>query len=257
MAAFVLLDVGTGRVLAGAWLMPPNSGQVIAGVAFSGTTRAFDAQGRLIPVPYYRKFELGTYIEYGLTDRLTIVAAPAYDRIRSPTPGLSSNGPGESEIAARLGLYRSDNTVVSMQAGFHTPGASFADSTGPFLIHRALGADFRAMIGRSCLIVTMPSFIDVQMGYRYFARNQPGEWHADLTFGVRPLPGLLGMVQSFSTFSSASGGGYVRYSWHKLAASAVLDIAPEWSVQAGGFLTVAGSNAGRELGPFGAIWYRF
>jgi hypothetical protein len=34
-------------------------------------------------------------------------------------------------------------------------------------------------------------------------------------------------------------------------------IAPQWSVQVGGFLTVEGINAGRELGPTAGVWYRF
>jgi hypothetical protein len=59
---------------------------------FSDSTQAFDAQGHLIPVPSYRKFELGTYIEYGLTNWLTLVAAPSYDRIQNPPPGQFYNG---------------------------------------------------------------------------------------------------------------------------------------------------------------------
>ena len=59
---------------------------------FSDSTHAFDAQGHLIPVPSYRKFELGTYIEYGLTNWLTLVASPSYDRIENPPPGRSYNG---------------------------------------------------------------------------------------------------------------------------------------------------------------------
>jgi hypothetical protein len=46
-------------------------------------------------------------------------------------------------------------------------------------------------------------------------------------------------------------------SWTKLQPSLVYDIAPQWSVQIGGFLTVAGVNAGRELGPTAGVWYRF
>lgn len=253
----ILANAGMDRAFAGAWLMPPGHGQIIAGAAFSDTTRAFDAQGRIIPVPSYRKFELGTYMEYGVSDRLTLVVSPSYVRVHAPPPAQSYNGLGETEIAARFGLYRDFPTVVSMQAGFRTPGASIADSTGPVDVRRAFAVDIRAMIGRACTIATFPSYIDVQLGYRYYAQNQPGEWRLDLTLGTRFAPRLLALFQSFSTFSTAAGGGYVRYSWHKVAASAVYDLSPEWSVQGGGFFTVTGSNAGRELGPFGTIWYRF
>ena len=120
-AAGGFFGAGFEAACGSAWLMPPGDGQIITYSAFSDTTRAFDANGKLIPVPDYRKFELGTYLEYGLTDWLTVVAAPAYDRVHTPTPGLSYNGLGESEIGARVGLYRSDMTVVSFEAGLRTP----------------------------------------------------------------------------------------------------------------------------------------
>ena len=83
-----------------------RDGQTIVYSAFSDSTRAFDSHGRLIPVPQYKKFELGTYIEYGLTNWLTLVVSPAYDRISNPPPGQSYNGLGESEVAARIRVFR-------------------------------------------------------------------------------------------------------------------------------------------------------
>jgi hypothetical protein len=74
---------------ASAWLLPPGDGQIITYSAFSDSTRAFDGHGNLIPVPDYQKFELGTYVEYGVTDWLTVSAAPAYDRVQTPVPGQS------------------------------------------------------------------------------------------------------------------------------------------------------------------------
>jgi hypothetical protein len=255
--ASALAGVPSEPASAGAWLLPAGHGQIIAGPAFSGTTRTFDARGRLVPVPYYKKFELGTYVEYGVTSRVTLVAAPAYDRIRAPPPAQSFNGLGESEFAGKFGLFRDGTTVVSVQAGVRTPGPSIADATGPFDPRRSLGFDFRGLIGRSFELTTMPAFIDVQGGYRYYTRNQPGEWRLDLTFGVRPVPRLLWLVQTFSVYSTASGGGFVRYSWHKASTSIVIDINPHWSIQCGGFMTLAGVNAGRERGPFAAVWFRF
>jgi hypothetical protein len=133
-AANGFIGAGTEAAWGGAWLLPPGDGQVIADTFFSDSNRAFDAHGQLVPVPSYRKFELGTYIEYGLTNWLTLVASPSYDRIQNPPPGQSYNGLGESEIAARVGLYRSDASVLSFQAGLRSPGASFADSLGPFAV---------------------------------------------------------------------------------------------------------------------------
>lgn len=252
-----MLDAGQGRVCAGAWLMPPGEGQIIASTAFSDSTRAFDAKGHLIPVPSYEKFELGAYVEYGVTDWLTLVASPAYDRIRQPPPAASYEGPGESEIGARIGLYRSEAWVLSFQAGLRTPGASFNDTLAPLQPRRAGALDFRVMIGRNFEIAGTPYFGEAQAGYRVYAQNQPGEFRLDLTLGVHATPQLLAMVQSFSSISNGSGGGFAHSSWHKLQPSVVYDVSPQWSLQVGGFVTVAGVNAGRELGPLGGVWYRF
>jgi hypothetical protein len=55
-AAGGLIGAGIETAWGGAWLLPPGDGQVIADTFFSDSTQAFDAHGRLIPVPSYRKF---------------------------------------------------------------------------------------------------------------------------------------------------------------------------------------------------------
>jgi protein XagA len=255
-AAVGLFGAGIEAACGGAWLLPPGNGQVIVDMFFSDSTLAFDAQRHLVAVPSYQKFELGTYIEYGLTDRLTLVASPSYDRIRNPPPGQSYNGLGESEIAARVGLFRTDTSVLSFQAGLRSPGGSFADSLGPFQVRRAASLDVRGMAGRNVVVAGMEGFVEAQAGYRFYAGNQPGEWRIDLTMGLRPWPRLLMMLQSYTSIVNGSlQFGHV--SWTKLQPSLVYDIAPQWSVQIGGFITVAGINAGRELGPTLGVWYRF
>jgi len=64
--------VGSETAWGSAWLLPPGDGQIITYSDFSDSTRAFDSHGNLIPVPSYQKFELGTYLEYGLTDWLSV-----------------------------------------------------------------------------------------------------------------------------------------------------------------------------------------
>jgi hypothetical protein len=256
VAAGGLIGAGTKAARGGAWLMPPGDGQVIADTFFSDSTLAFNAQGHLIPVPSYQKFELGTYIEYGLTNWLTLVASPSYDRIQNPPPGQSYNGLGESEIAARVGLFRTDTSVLSFEAGLRSPGGSFADSLGPFEVRRAASLDVRGLVGHNVVVATMEGFVEAQAGYRFYAAGQPGEYRIDLTMGLRPWPRLLVMLQSFTSIVNGSLQ-FGHASWTKLQPGLVYDIAPQWSVQFGGFITVAGINAGRELGPTAGIWYRF
>jgi hypothetical protein len=195
--------------------MPPGDGQAIVYSAFSDSTRAFDSQGRLIPVPQYKKFELGTYIEYGLTNWLTLVVSPAYDRISNPPPGQSYNGLGESEVAARIRVFQNENSIISFQIGVRSPGASLADSLGPFEVRRAASLELRGLAGRSLVILGMESFADAEAAYRFYAGNQPAEWRIDLAMGVRPVPRLLMMLQSFNSITNGSGK-FGHVSWSKL-----------------------------------------
>ena len=65
-----------------AWLLPPGDGQVITYAAFSDSTRAFDAHGKLIPVPAYQKFELGTYLELGAGPQRYLKKINSYCRFK-------------------------------------------------------------------------------------------------------------------------------------------------------------------------------
>jgi hypothetical protein len=257
---------GVGAAFAGAWLLAPGEGQAIVYSGFSDSTRAFDAQGHLVPVRQYKKFELGVYIEYGQTDWLTLAVSPAYDRIRNPPPawpyagqsinGRSYDGLGEIGAAARIRLFQNDNSVLSLQAGLLSPGASLANSLSPFEVRRTASFELRGAAERNTTILGMESFVDAEAAYRFYTGKQPGEWRFDLTLGIRPFPQLLLMLQNFASISNGSSK-FGHVSWDKLQPSIVCNIAPQWSIQIGGFFTLAGVNAGREFGPMAAIWYRF
>ena len=145
-AAGGLIGAGTEGARGGAWLMPPGDGQVIAATFFSDSTQAFNAQGHLIPVPAYKKFELGTYIEYGLTNWLTLVAAPSYDRIQNPPPGSPTTDWARARSRQGSGSTARIRTSISFQAGLRSPGGSFADSLGPFEVRRAASLDVRGLL---------------------------------------------------------------------------------------------------------------
>ncbi|WP_395696618.1 hypothetical protein [Methylocella sp.] len=239
----------------GAWLMPPGEGQLIAGAAFSGSTRAFDSRGRLVPVPDYQKFELGAYLEYGLTDRVTLVAAPAYDRVRQPAPLPSTSGLGESGAGARFGIFEANGFVASAQATLLTSGLSFNGALAS--PRRAASLDLRGLAGYGFALGAMPAFVGAEAGYRFYAQGQPGGWRFDFALGVRPVEKLLVLMQGFGELQTEGSASFPSSAWEKLQLSLVYEFAARWSVQLGGFFTVAGRNAGRELGPVAAVWWRF
>src|SRR5665213_2208422 len=82
LGAFAVLVFGSsGDADAAAFLEPAGQGQVIVTTSFTDSANAFDASGRLVPVASYRKFELNAWMDYGLTDWLTLIVDPSADDI--------------------------------------------------------------------------------------------------------------------------------------------------------------------------------
>jgi hypothetical protein len=248
-------------VVAGAFLTPPGQGEIIAATEFSDSARAFDKNGKLIPVPSYRKFELKTYADYGLTEWLTLITQPTFDHVQ--TKGHSSHPNGRqfaTDIGARIGFFRSAATIVSVQSILHIPeiGASNgARVQSRFDGKRDFTRDLRLMVGQTFTCADMQGFGEISAGHRWRGTGWPNEWRIDFGLGLRPMPPLLILAQSFSALAESGTKSYPHYFWHKLQFSTVYDVQRDWSLQIGGFLTVAGLNAGREFGPVGGIWYRF
>ncbi len=89
IAAFAaaLLLLATAGAQASAWLEPAGQGQIILGGTFSDSLRNYDVRGRLAPLSSYKKFELTAYTEYGLTNSVTLIAAPSALDFRGQAAG--------------------------------------------------------------------------------------------------------------------------------------------------------------------------
>ncbi len=239
---------------AGALLEPPGEGEIITTTTFSTSTRAFNAHGKLTPIPTYKKFELASYIEYGLGERLALIARPSFSV--SPSGTFGPNAIFSSDLGLRVGLFETVDTAISMQDQIHAPAGHTSwqgiifDDSGVFSNELSLLAT------RSFEIGGYNAFIDGAAGYRWQSRDMPNEWHVDANFGIRSQPNLLWLLQSFATIST-SAAPFGSYSALKLQLSAVYDLSRTYSLQFGLFETVAGRNTGREFGPLAGLWYRF
>jgi hypothetical protein len=276
LIVFCFSAVAAQSVCAGAWLMPPGQGQAIVTTTFADARKAYDANGRLIQTPSYRKFETRVYVEHGLFDWLTIVAEGGYMNFRGAAGRydhlnllveeakaglpLSLQGPqgaryeglGLGALGARALLFTWGDYIVSLQAGVRaaSPAARlFLDMRDP------VQADLRVLVGRPFEVFGLPGFLDAQFGYR--SRGQNGdEIRADFTAGLRPLPPLLLLAQSFSGFSPRGGPAGVVAA-QKFQLSAVYDLNASLSLQIGAIAAIGGVNSPAERGLISAVWWRY
>ena len=184
------LLVASWHARASAWLAPPGEGQIITGSVFSDSTRYFDADGKLIPIPAYEKFSLGSYIEYGLSDEFTLVAQPFFNhdcQATSPTTRLTTGG---TDIGLRAGVANFGDTVVSVQTVAHVPFVSRQPLVN-FNSDSIVSGDFRLLIGHSFSLAGMDSFVDIQGSYRLVGDDMPDEWHRDIIAAARGRGGTF------------------------------------------------------------------
>jgi hypothetical protein len=121
----------------------------------------------------------------------------------------------------------------------------------------SLTGELRILAGLNTSLLGFESFADFEAGYRWNDSVTPDEWRADLTLGLHATPRLMILIQNFAAISDSRTASNPSYYWDKEQLSAVYAFNPSWSGQIGGFMTLAGKNAGREVGPVAALWYRF
>jgi hypothetical protein len=256
--------------------MPPGQGQAIVTTTFADARKAYDARGRLIETPSYRKFETSIYVEHGVLDRLTIVAEGGYMKFNgaagpfdhlnllideakaglplSPQapPGARYEGLGLGALGARTMLFTWGDYIVSLQAGVRAA----SPAARRFLDMRdAVQGDVRLLVGRPFELFGLAGFFDAQLGYR--TRGQNGdEIRADLTLGLRPLPPILLLAQSFSGFAPRGGPAGVVAA-QKFQLSAVYDMTASLSLQLGAIAALGGVNSPAERGLISALWWRY
>ncbi len=258
LAAFLICIVARDG-LAGAFMSPEGQGQIITGVGYIAASRTFDKSGRSVPAPSFRKAEIGAYLEYGLTNWLTLVAAPTIATIHAGGADNAYSGSDSSALGARLMLLGTETGIVAIQALVQPP-------VGPrraFATEAALGGpnasatDLRIQFGKAFDIGSWPSFVDIEPGARLRGGGWPNEARLDLAFGLRPVASSLILLQSFISLAPRGGQTMPSSRYAKLQLSLVHDISRAWSLQFGGVGTIAGRNATREFGPLVAVWYRF
>lgn len=273
---FAGLALVTLPARAGAWLYPEGAGQVIVTTTFADARKAYDAQGRLIETPPYRKFEARAYVEHGVTDWLTFVGEGSYLNFKgapSPVdhlnllineakaglplsqigpPGLNYGGVGVGAAGARVKLFEYGAFIFSFEASLR---AAPREARRFLDMRDTVQADARVLIGRPFEVFGLHGFFDAQIGYR--SRGQNGdEIRADLTAGIRPTDQLLLMAQSFSA-AAPRGGIATLVAAQKFQLSAVYDFTPRLSAQVGVVSALGGVNSPVERGVISALWWRY
>lgn len=245
----------------GAFTQQAGEGQAfLSGYASEGAAY-YDRRGRLTPRGRFSKRELQLYVEYGLTDALTLIGATALQRISSADEYETSRrrGFGRTELGLRARLWTDGRWVVSAQAAGALAGAKRGDGFA------AVGEaddqlDARVLVARSFEAFGGHGFVDVAAGYRARAGDPADEARIDATLGWRKRGSrVLWLAQSFSAIGLGrwSGPYGLRQRVHKVQTGAVYDLTSRFFVHASGFASVYGRDSLDEKGAMVGVGCRF
>ena len=242
---------------AGAWTQDRGRVQIFSSLTVSRASKSFDEAGKPTHEVLFYKIFMQNSIEYGLTDAVTLFAAPEYVTVQSAEKGQAITRARDTavEAGARI-LLLSRIGMLSIQGSAKTAGAF--DMTVSANQDSGRQAELRLLYGRSFKLFGNDGFIDLQAAQRWISRPRPDEIVIDATAGLWLRHGTLAMLQSFNT---VSGGGavapYVSYRMHKFELSLVQRVTHSWSLQVGGLISPIGQNIVAERGLTVSIWSRF
>jgi hypothetical protein len=236
---------------AGAWPMKKGDGQVILRFERQTADEAFDASGGLVAIPSRYDEAASTFVEYGLTNRLTLQGKLVAARGQDEFGGYEGTAP--AELGVRWAAVRRGGMVLSVYAGAISPGEG-ENAVYVSRVRSEGDAELRVLFGRSGRWFGRPYFVDSQAA-RLMRIGAPDETRYDTSIGVDITENWLVLVQSYAGFVDGADEGLAP-GWNNAELSVVRRLGSV-RVQAGWRTAVAGRDSTRGAGPVIAVWKRF
>lgn len=246
------LTVFAGPALAGPWTQPKGQSQWIVKYEGMNADRGFDPDGTLADLPAGRRdTSLGLFVEYGVTDRLTLQFKGDWQSGEDAFVDYEGRGP--IEVGVTWQAWRDERTAASLYVGYADGGegrnagyAAPGEGESDWEVRASLGRSF----GGVERLGTRGSFVDVQAARR-MRQGLPDETRIDATVGTHIGEHWMVLAQAYAGQADDDGPR-----WLSVETSIVRDFG-NWSVQAGWRQAVAGRETPESGGPVIALWRRF
>jgi protein XagA len=259
LAAGVALALSSTPAMAGAWLVETGRGQIIFSTSLTDAKQRFDRKSKPRRTDRFSKQEGLTSIDYGLHERLTVTGALGTRRaVFSIDDGPAQVSHVSGAAGLRALLWQGSGAILSAQ-GTVTGRSERIVPSGPRRMEPRTEMDLRLLGGYGFAVAQMTGFAEVQTGYRWNGSGRPAEWRMDATLGLRPIPAVLLLIQSFNTMAMTRDSRFQMPAprQHKLQLGGVVDITERMSVQFGVFASVYGRESLKERGAMMAVWRKF
>ena len=200
-----------GNCHAGAWTIKKGKLYDRFGVNYYFANEEFDGDGDRRDFPSdgeFRDFHLNNYIEFGLTDSITLINSIYYKSIEreDDTVDQETWGVGDIDVGAKFKLAEGPWGILSAQTLIKIPGPYDSNDDLP-LGNGQIDFDVRVLYGRS-LYPFVPGYCNFEIGYRWRFEDPSDELRYLIEFGVDFSRDIYGRVKLDGIYSMDNGTHY-------------------------------------------------
>lgn len=264
---FALLLLGlliSAKANAAAWTLEKGHGQIINNFTYYQSDNYVDSSGKSTPQKSYSKYEYNPYIEYGLTDSITLGLSPSLQYVAQEIGGTDEDNANlaDTEFFVRKRLFYDGQNVIAIQPLIKLPGAYDAGDL-PQLGQSQIDYELRLLTGRNFGIKGR-HYLNTEIAYRVRTETPGDEIRLASTLGYRVNERwqILGEANGTFAVDGAGGGNALLsnsfdYDLVKLQLTTLYWWNPKWALQFGGYHSVYTRNTGEGGGALFGVWYRF
>ncbi|MEO1135980.1 MAG: hypothetical protein AAFW68_05115 [Pseudomonadota bacterium] len=207
----------------------------------------------------FQRIESDTYLEYGLTENVTIGGKAIYGNTWLTSGGLTqtSNGFTEIEGFAQYQFLRDEKQAGSVKLSVARP-AAFQSGARENFQSDSVDAEIAALYGRNIVFEPVKIFAAAEAGYRRRFGGAADLIRSQITIGTEPSEHWVFLLEGFSTISLRNEDpGGADFDIVKIQPSLVYRFNRRWAIQAGMNEEIAGRNLALGRTFFLGVWSAF
>ncbi len=215
----------------------------------------FDSEGEVVPTRRFVKFDISSYGELGLSDKVT-----AGYRLTVQSSILSVNGVDQvntrvtdGDFFGRYTLFTNEGSSFSTQFLSRIP-IKPGTTLPPEVQDSELHLEWRVQYGKDLREWGLPVFVELEPGYRAKLGNLTDQVVFDVTLGVSLHKRWTVLLKTFNNIPVGESLVTNDFGRTDLQASVVWNVGETASVQVGSTRRLTGRNINQGLGFFVGIW---